>query len=126
MAVDPLAIGHRDDVDVVVEDVVVGELVLVVEAAAPRNLVLRRVDRDVVLPLAVEERDVLGFRRRSRVGERVVLPRVDLGDEVADAGQQRPGVAAQIAQIDDERLRGFALKERLRAFQLARIDRDRL
>ncbi len=61
---DPLAIGRHAHVDVVVEDVVVGEVVFVVEAAVARDLLRRCIERDVVAVLAVEERDVLGLRRR--------------------------------------------------------------
>ena len=92
-------------VDVVVEHVVIDAVVLVEEAAAAQHLLFGRIGRDVPLPPALEHRHVLGLAARSRVGEIVEAPRLDLGDEIARLRQQRPGVAAQIAQVEIERLR---------------------
>ena len=60
-ALNPLRSGDDVNVDVVVEHVVRREVVLVVEAPARRQLLLRRVDGDVALAPAVEHRDVFGL-----------------------------------------------------------------
>src|SRR5207249_7778263 len=97
-------------------------LVFRVEAAAAREALLRRVDGDVAMMLAIEQGDVFGLAARSRVSERVVAARVDLREEVSRRGQQRPCVAAQIAEIEHERLRRLGAENFLRAAQLARVD----
>ena len=68
-------------------------------------MVLRRVERDVVVALPIEERDVLGFRARLGVRQRVEAAGPYFRHEVSRPGQERPGVAAQVAQIDAERFR---------------------
>ena len=119
-AVDPLPLRRRRDVDVVVEDVVVDEVVFVVERPALRQLRLRRVERDVVVALAVEQRDVLGLgrptARRSACRSAASASR----RESRPGRQQRPRIAAEIAEIDDERLRRLLAEDLLRALQLAR------
>src|SRR5262249_57015217 len=64
--------------------------------------------------------------RGARVGQRVVAPRADLGEEVARTRHQRPRVAAQVAEIDDERLDRFLAEDVLRALEVARVDGARL
>ena len=123
---DPLALRRRAQVDVVVEDVVVGEVVFVEERAALRQLELRRVDRDVVMAPAVEQRDVFRLGARPRVGQRVEAAGVHLGEEVAAARQQRPRLAAEIAEVDDERFRRLLLEDLLRALQGTGVHRHRL
>ena len=89
---------------IVVEHVVVDELVLAVEPAARSQLLPRRVDRDVAPALPIEQRDVLGFLARSRVGE-AAEPRVRTSAmRSPDVGIKRPSLAAQIAQVDVEGL----------------------
>ena len=86
----------------------------------------RRVERDVVVTLAVEERDVLGFRARFRVRQRVEPPRAHLGQKISLSRQQRPRIAAEVAEVDDERLLRLLAKDVLCTPQLASIHRLRL
>src|SRR4030095_15797588 len=89
----------------VVEEVVVDELGFVLEtSSAVRDLALRGIDRDVVVALSIEDGDVFGLAGGFRVGQRIEPARVDLGEEVARTGQQRPRVAAQIAEVNQKRL----------------------
>src|SRR5439155_11274649 len=89
--------------------------------AAARELGLRRIERDVVVLLAIEERDVLGLGARLRVGERAVAARPHFRDEIALPWQQRPWLAAQIAEVDHERLLRLLAEDVLRAPLLARV-----
>ena len=68
---------------------------------ALRQLVLRRVDRDVAVPLAIEERDVLGLGAATARRSACRSARVRISARKSPlAGQQRPRVAAQIAEVD--------------------------
>ena len=107
----PLAVGGDVDVDVVVEDVVLGQVVLVVELATARQLLRRGVDGDVALALAAEEGDVLGLALRPGVGQRAEAPGAHLGDHVARLRQDRPDVAAHVAQVEAERLGHFLVED---------------
>ena len=53
-ALEPQAIRVDGDLDVVIEDVVIEQIVLVVEASPRGELLLRRVQRDVVVPAAID------------------------------------------------------------------------
>src|SRR5918996_3052690 len=88
-----------------VEDVVLAEFVLIVESPAGRELLRRRVQRNVAVPRAVEQCHVFCFARGPCVRERAMLPGADLREEVAVPGEQIPGFTAQITQIEAERLR---------------------
>ena len=120
--VDPLAAGIERRVDPVVDDVVVRQVVLVVEAPALLQLPGRRVGGDVHAFLAIEERDVLGVVARQRVGERVVALRVHLRDHVVAVGQQRPRVAAHVAEVQRVGLPHHLVEDRLGAAQVAIVD----
>ena len=123
-ALEPQAIRVDGDLDVVIEDVVIEQIVLVVEASPRGELLLRRVQRDVVVPAAIEEADVLGLVAGFGIGECVVAARSHFGDEIPGLRQQRPGVAAQVAEIDLKRLLRFVPENLLGAPQVARIDRS--
>jgi len=82
----------------------------------------RGVDGDVPLPLPVEEGDVLCFRLRSRVGQRVVARGVNLGEEIAVGGHQRPQVLAEVAHVDGIGFVNLVAEQRLGPPQIARID----
>src|SRR5437763_10317509 len=73
---------------------------------------------------AIEKRDALGLGARSRVRENAEPARVDLGDEVGRPWKQRPGIAAQIAEVEVIRLPEVLLEDVIGAFHLARIDGD--
>jgi hypothetical protein len=123
-SVEPLALRIERRVDVVVEDVVLDEVVFVVEVSAARELLLRRVDRDVALAPAVEERHVLGLARGPRVRKRIEAARAYFGEEVACLRQERPGIAAQIAQVEAERFRHILVEDLARASNEPRVHRN--
>ena len=102
---DELTIGIHDRVDVVVDDVVAAQVVLVVRGAARREHRRRCVERNSAFARAVEKRDVFGVAAAAGVGERAELVGADLREEVADLRQDVPRFAAEIAEIDVERLR---------------------
>ena len=111
-ALDELPLRKDRHVHVEVLDVVVAERVVAVEAPARRQLCRRRVERDRLLVLALEQAHVLGLRRRAREGQRVVAARVDFGHEVARRRQQVPVVGAEIAEIHLERPRATNVRIR--------------
>ena len=122
----PLAIGIERRVDVVVEHVVVDEIVFIEEAAAALQLLLRGVRGDVALALAREHRDVFRLAARSRIGQVVEPARAHFRDEVARLRQQRPHFAAQVAQVEVERLRRALLEHLDAAAMQARVEGHRL
>ena len=65
----------------------------------------RSVHGDVLTAFSIEQRHVFRLGAGFGVGQGVESLCVDLGDEVAEAGHERPHVAAQVAQIDRVRLR---------------------
>src|SRR6185503_2293963 len=101
------------------------ELVLAIEPAARTELLPRGVDRDVAPALPIEERDVLGGLRRSRVGEAAEPPGADFGDEIARRGNQRPSLPAQIAQVDVEGLTDVIVEDLRGAAEIAGGHRPR-
>ena len=96
-----------------------GQVVFVEEAPAGLELGLRRIRVDVPLAIALEQRDVLGLAARPRVGERRVAAGVDLGDEIAHLGQQRPRLAGEVVQVEAERLGHVRVEDALGAAQQA-------
>ena len=70
----------------------------------------------------MKERDVLRFAGRAREGQRVEAARAHFGEEVAGLRQQRPVLAAQIAQVEAERLADLVVEDRLRAAERAGVD----
>ena len=119
-------LGRDVRLDVVREHVVIDQVVLAVESPALGELLLRRVHRDVLAALAIEERDVLGLAARSRVGERAELLRAHLGDEVADRRRERPAVAAQVAEVELQRAADVLVEDRRGAPQVLRRHSRRL
>ena len=124
-ALDLLAIGIDGRADRVVRDVVVGFVVLAELARAARLQAVRRgVDGDVAPARALEQRDVLGLAAGAHVGERAEAALgADLGEEVADRRNQRPALAAQVGELDAERLADLLLEDGLRLAQARRRHR---
>ena len=123
---DPLTFGDRRDVDVVVDDVEWRQVVFVVEPPARLELANRRVRRNIAMPASLEERDVLGLSRRSRIGERVKPTGPDFRKEIIVARQDRPGLAREIRQIDAVRFRRLFPEDLLGPFEIAWIDGPRV
>jgi hypothetical protein len=98
----PLPVGVERGIDLVVEHVVIDEIVLVEETTPALKLLFGRIRGDIPLPRALEHGDVLGLAARSRVGEAVESSRVHFGYEVARLRQQRPRLAAQVAEVEHE------------------------
>ncbi len=117
--VDPVPHGRDRGVHVVVEDVVVDEVVFVVEPAARRELLLRGVDRNVVVPLAIEERDVFSFARRFGVRQRVVLARVQL-DAAAIASSKFTGLIRMNAAVNG--VSSDSLPQKIRTWPFSVLD----
>ena len=124
-ALDLLAIGIDGRADRVVRDVVVGFVVLAELARAARLQALRRgVDGDVAAPRALEQRDVLGLAAGAHVGERAEAALgADFGEEVADRRDERPALAAQVGELDAERLADLLLEDGLGLAQARRRHR---
>ncbi len=56
-------------------------------------------------------RDVLGVLGRARVGQAAQAPRLHLGDEVAQGRDERPALAAQIGQVEPQRLADVVVED---------------
>ena len=121
----PLTLRKVLRVDVVVGNVVVHQVVFVVEPAAARQFLLRRVDGNIAPARALEQRDVFGLAARSRVRERLKSAGANLGDEVAGLRQQGPHLAAQVVQVEIERLGNVLVEGGLRAAHHAGVNRHR-
>ena len=70
---------------------------------------------------AIEEPDVLGIAHRLHVGQ-VGCVGLHLGDEIAELGNHRPLVAAQIGQLDAEGARQVFLEDGFGPAEIARVD----
>ena len=100
--IDPLPVGLKSRLDIVVKHVVVNQVVLAVEEPAPGELVLRGVQRNGSAPPTIEQTDVFGIVAEPRVGERVVAGRLDLGDKITAHRNRRPEIRTQVAKIERE------------------------
>ena len=121
VAVDQSAVRRNLRVDVVRQHVVVGQVVLVVEAAALRQLRRGGVDGNVAAPPAIEHGDVFRVATRARIRQRAEPLRADLRDQVAGRRQERPAIAAEVAEIDLQRTADVVVEERRRGPCVVRI-----
>jgi hypothetical protein len=99
---DPGAPRVERDVEPVLDHVVRGAGVLVVEAPPLGDLRRRGVQREVVAACAVEQRDVLGVVDRACVCEPPIPRRFELDRHTAGDRQDRPTVRTEVAQIEAE------------------------
>ena len=82
------------------------------------QLLLGRVDGNRALVRAIEKPDVFRIRRRSHVGQ-VRLVGLNFRDKIAVLRRHRPWLAAQIAEVEPERLVQVVLKNSVGALQIA-------
>ena len=125
-SLDPHPIRRKGHLDVLTQDVVVDELVLAVEAPARSQLLRRGVDGDVPPPPSIEQRDVFRVLRRAGIGQAAEPPRPHFGEEIADRRNQRPAIAAQVAQVEVEGLADVVVEEVRGAAEIAGRDGHRL
>ena len=118
VGVDPLALRIETGVDVVMEDVVIDLIVFAEHRPAHGQLLPGGVDGNRALVRAIEKPDVFGIRRRSHVGE-VRLVGLNFRDKIAVLRHHRPRLAAQIAEVEPERLVQVVLKNSVGALQIA-------
>ena len=119
-SVDPFPSWIEARVDVVVDDVEVGLVVLVEEGSARGQFLLRGINRDGPVARTVEETDVFGLIRRPHVGEMRPVG-VHLGDEVTEFRNHRPSVAAEVRELDAEGSRQVLLEHGFGATEIARV-----
>ena len=120
LSVDPFPPRIEARVDVVVDDVEVGLVVLVEEGPARGQFLLRGINRDGPVARTIEETDVFGIVRRPHVGEMRPVG-VHLGDEVTELRNHRPSVAAEVRELDAERSRQVLLEHGFGATEIARV-----
>ena len=93
-ALNRLLLGIDVRVDAVVQHVVIPQRVVAVEASTRGELGDRGIQGDRASILPPEQRDVFGLLRRTREGERVEPPGIDLGEEVVGRWKQVPRLAS--------------------------------
>ena len=125
-SLDPHPIRRKGHLDVLTQDVILDELVFAVEAPARGQLLRRGVDGDVPPPPSIEQRDVFRVLRRSGIRQGAESPCPHLGEEIADRWNQRPALAAQIAQVQVEGLPDAVVEEVRGAAEIASRDGHRL
>ena len=121
-AVEPEPIGIERRLDLVVEDVVLGAVVFVVEPAARGELFGGGVNRDVAPAPPIEERDVLRVLARAGVGQAAELARADFRNEVAGRRRQRPAFATEVGEVEVQCSTDVLVEDVLRLSQVALRD----